>query len=111
MRMRPMIRGLLVAMAALNLWAPVQAVEYNPPEAVRYGIVQALEMDVNDIIIEGHRYSVSLTAHVEIGGTYGAYTMLEPGMRVEYHYYRYDDGRRVIFWLRELAPNEVLERA
>jgi len=88
-----------------------QGSQYNAPEVQRFGIVHEIDIANYEIIIEGYRYQVSQTAQVEIAGSYGAFTMLSPGMRVEFNYLRFDDGRKEIIRVRELMDGEVLERA
>jgi hypothetical protein len=105
------IRTLLGALILLFAAASVQAMQYDAPRVERRGVVQELNIGGYEIIISGHRYYVSQTAEVEIAGSFGAYTMLQPGMRVVFEYLRFDDGRREIFRLRELLPNEALEQA
>ena len=107
MLVRPLLGALLLLLAASS----VQAVQYDAPRVVRSGVVQELSIATYEIIISGHRYQVSQTAEVEIAGSFGAYTLLQPGMRVTFEYLRFDDGRREIFRVRELLPNEVLEQA
>ena len=105
------IRSLLGALILLLAASSVQAMQYDAPRVVRSGVVQELNISTYEIIISGHRYQVSQTAEVEIAGSFGAYTLLEPGMRVRFEYRRFKDGRREIFKVRELLPNEVLEQA
>ena len=98
--------GLWVAFASA-----VQGAQYNPPEVNRSGIIESIDFSNSEMVVEGNRYSVSWTVDVEIGGTYGAFTMLNPGMRIEFVYLRHEAGQRVVMSVRELLPNETLERA
>ena len=102
---------LLGTVLSLFLAVTAQGSQYNAPEARRFGIIHEIDIANYEIIIEGYRYQMSQTAEVEIAGTYGAFTMLSPGMRVEFNYLRFDDGRREIFRVRELMDGEILERA
>lgn len=102
---------LIGTMLSLFVAVAAQGSQYNAPEARRFGIIHEIDIAKYEMIIEGYRYQVSRTAEVEIAGSYGAFTMLTPGMRVEFNYLRYDDGRREIFRVRELMDGEVLERA
>jgi len=97
--------------AALMMPGVAQAAQYNAPEVIRSGEIESIDLAANSMIVEGHRYFVSQSAQVEIGGTYGAFTMLSTGMRISFQYRRYDDGRREIFSVRELLSNEYLEQA
>ena len=105
------IRSLLGALTLLLAASNVTAMQYDAPQVERRGVVQELNISTYEIIISGHRYQVSQTAEVEIAGSFGAYTLLQPGMRVVFEYLRFDDGRREILRMRELLPNEVLEQA
>ena len=51
-------------------------------------------------------YSVNPNVRVEINGTYGAFTMLEEGMLVEFTFLQFSDGRREINFMREVSEVE-----
>ena len=104
-------RYLLSVLAALALCSTAQAQQYNAPEVSRSGVIEFVDISANELIVEGNRYSMNPSAEVEIGGSYGAFTMLNSGMRIEFQYRRFDDGRREIFYVRELMSSESLERA
>ncbi len=104
-----MIKRMLIVLVASAVSLSVAAADYDPPVIERTGVVQELEPSVNDVVIYGERFTVSYTAEVEIGGTYGAYSMLRPEMRVLFRYQLYDDGRKVIVYLRELAASEPVD--
>jgi hypothetical protein len=104
-------RYLLSLLAVLTLSFTAHAQQYNAPEVSRSGVIEFVDMSANELIVEGNRYSMSSSAEVEIGGSYGAFTMLNSGMRIEFQYRRFDDGRREIFYVRELLSSESLEQA
>ena len=83
--------------------ANTYAQEHNAAEGMAEGEIQGLNFGESSLTIQGYEFFIEPQATVEIGGTYGAFTMLESGMMVEYSYRRYSDGRRVIFELRELV--------
>ncbi len=83
------------------------AQEYNAPEAEGEGEIQALDFGTYDTIINGTQYAVNPNVRVEIGGSYGAFTMLEEGMLVEFTFLQFSDGRREINFVREV--NQVEE--
>ena len=83
------------------------AQEYNAPEAEGEGEIQALDFGDYDTVINGTMYLVNPNVRVEINGTYGAFTMLEEGMLVEFTFLHYSDGRREINFMREV--NQVEE--
>ncbi len=84
------------------------AQEFAPAEGEAEGEIQSLDFGQSTLRIQGYEFLMDPSAEVEIGGTYGAFTMLQEGMQVEYRYRRYSDGRRVIFELRELLRDAVL---
>ena len=102
---------LLSLVAILMLSGVVQAAQYNAPEVDRVGTIQSMDLATNSMVVEGHRYFVIQAAQVEIAGSYGAFTLLSPGMRIAFKYLRYDDGRREIFAVRELLSSEFMEQA
>ena len=91
----------MVSMAAF-------ANDYAPAEVTREGIIDGVSLANSELTIMALRYGVSETAHIEIGGSYGALSMLSVGMRVAFTFNRYKDGRREIIKLRELAAHEEL---
>ena len=104
-------KSLLSLLAVLMLSGVAQAAQYNAPEVDRSGTIHSIDLATNSMVVEGHRYFVSQAAQVEIGGSYGAFTLLSPGMRIVFQYRRYDDGRREIFNVRELLSSEFMEQA
>ena len=77
-------------------------------ETMAEGLVQSLDMANSALVIQGMRYVVSPDVHVEIAGSYGAYTMLQPGMRVAYAYHIRDDGTREVYEVREIVEDREL---
>ena len=69
------------------------------------GQIHALDFESSMLLISGVTYYIALDAKVEIGGTYGAPTMLANGMNVRFTFRRYDDGKREIIELEELPDN------
>ena len=104
-----MIRRMLIALMVSTVSLSVAAADYDPPLLERTGLVQELIPALNDVVIYGERFTVSYSAEIEIGSSYGAYSMLRPEMRVFFRYQLYDDGRKVIVYLRELAASESVD--
>ena len=73
----------------------------------RQGTIHEVDYGTNTAIISGARYSVAIDAHVEIAGSYGAFTMLKEGMSVGFTFDRYADGVSVITEIKELPPGTV----
>jgi len=69
---------------------------------------QIHEVDNGDsmLLISGVTYYIAFDAKVQIGGSFGAPTMLAPGMNVRFTFHRYDDGKREITEIEEL-PDDV----
>ena len=106
------VRKYLLSMfAVVMLSLTAHAQQYNAPEVSRSGVIETVDLSTNELVVEGNRYSMNPAAEVEIGGSYGAFTMLNSGMRIEFQYRRFDNGRREIFYIRELLNNESLEQA
>jgi hypothetical protein len=75
------------------------------PVASDAGEVQSLDFSAGKLIIGGLRYHMEVGAKVEIGGSYGAFTMLEPGMRVRFDYLVVSPSERRIVLIQELPAN------
>ncbi|MEM7079469.1 MAG: hypothetical protein AAF513_12650 [Pseudomonadota bacterium] len=92
------VRKLLLsgcALLALSLSAVVHA-QYNAGEAEGAGVIRELNFSSNKMNVAGSEYSVSPTVAVEINGSYGAFTMLQTGMKIEFVYLVYSDGEKVM---------------
>jgi hypothetical protein len=83
-----------------------QAQQYNAPLANGEGEVQDLNFGANTMIISGYSYHVTDTTKIEIDGTFGAFTMLEKGMLIEFNFLRFDDGARRITEIFEVDEVE-----
>ncbi len=99
---------------ALWLLLPVVAAaqyEGNFPLAEGAGVIQELDFAAQTMVIDGMRYEVAVDVKVEIGGSYGAYTLLETGMNVYIEFLRISDEERRIVLVRELPtgvePDQV----
>jgi hypothetical protein len=71
----------------------------------RQGVIESVDLQANQVVIGGVRYNVAVDANVQIGGSYGAFTLLQPGMSVKILMRRdVADGKTDIIDLQELAP-------
>ena len=102
--MKSMLRIAVLVLTALS--SAVYAAE--PAEGQAEGEIHSLDFGASSLIIQGSEFFVEPTVEVEIAGTYGAFTMLQSGMMVEFWYRRYDDGRRVIYEIREIMGREAV---
>jgi hypothetical protein len=76
----------------------------------REGVIDTADFQANEIVISGVRYVVAVDANVEVGGSYGAYTLLTPGMNVRFLLRRYiESGEREIIDLEELPAGVMPE--
>lgn len=73
------------------------------------GVVRGLDFENNVAVIDGLSYFMPVDAQVEIRGTYGAFTLLERGMKVSFSYYRISDSRREIVKLVQLSDNRRMD--
>lgn len=72
------------------------------------GPVESLDIGKNSIVVGGVMYDVAPDANVRLGGSYGAFTLMTPGMNVKIMVKRYiDTGRREIIDIEELPPGVV----
>ena len=83
------------------------AVEYNPPEDRIEGEIHKLDFAGQTLRLQALDFSISPDVRVEIGGDYGAFTLLEVGMAVEMRFWHYADGRREVFEIKQLAASRV----
>jgi hypothetical protein len=94
--------GRSLVLAAAIVVAPLAAADDFRIES-RQGVIDTADFQANQIVISGVRYDVAADANVEIGGSYGAYTLLTPGMNVQFLLRRYiESGERQIIDLKEL---------
>lgn len=98
------VGGLLLAGAILV--APIAgAAEDDFRIESRQGPVESADYSKNSMVVGGVSYDVAADASVELGGSYGAFTMITPGMNVEILIRRYiDTGRREVIDVKELPP-------
>ena len=94
---------ILTSLSLFLLATFVAAQPFDVPLGERQGIIQELDFSRNSAIISGFQYDVSLTAKVEINGSYGAFTLLNEGMKVVFTYRQFETGRREITEMRQVA--------
>lgn len=97
-------RGLLLA-GAILIPPIAAAAEDDFRIESRQGPVESADYSKNTMVVGGVSYDVAADANVELGGSYGAFTMVTSGMNVQILIRRYiDTGRREIIDVKELAP-------
>lgn len=96
----------LVAGAALigaATLAPIASADDDFQILSRQGVIDSIDVAANQVVIGGVRYAVAVDANVEIGGSYGAFTLLQPGMAVQILTRRFvESGAQDIIDLKEL---------
>lgn len=110
-----MIRVLATLLLALTFGLAAHAATRAPgasfPTASELGVVQELDFNRSEMIVSGNRYSVAIDANVEIGGSYGAFTMLQPGMKIRFSFLVISPSEREIVEIKEIPPNAAMEQA
>ncbi len=87
---------LAVAAALLLATAGAAHSQQALPVAEGQGVIQALDFEKYTVLVSGSQFDVSQTVHVEIAGSYGAFTMLKTGMKVRFNFLLHPGGRREI---------------
>ena len=91
---------------AFSMQAESGAIEVVESE----GVVQSLNFENNTVEIDGLSYTVAVDAKVEIRGTYGAFTLLEQGMKLAFSYRRFNGTHREIVTITQLSDNRELDQ-
>jgi hypothetical protein len=103
--------GLPIQVLAQAEFEPEDELDYpsNFPQRVSYGVIQSLDFGQSMMVVDGNRYRVAADVNVEIGGTYGAFTMLQTGMRIRLEYLVVSPSSREIIDIREMPPGFDIE--
>ena len=97
----------LGVIAGTQAWA--QTANDLATQVQERGVIQALRLESNELVIDGVVFRVAYDARVEIRGSYGAFSMLQTGMKVEFSYRDFDIDTREIFELEQLPDNTEME--
>ena len=105
-------RGLLwmLLAAGLCLHAGGATADGRYPVASRSGVIEGLDFSASTMIVSGYRYRVPVDVQVEIAGSYGAFTMLRPGMRIRFDYLVVSPSERRMVLIQELPAHVKLEQ-
>lgn len=104
---RNMLSGLLLFWFVLM--PASAATPWNYPERQTVGTIQDVELSESNLIVDGMRYGVAIDAHVEINGSYGAFTMLKTGMKIDFTYKVISESERLIVRIREIPSEYRIE--
>ena len=100
---------LTLALLGSLSWISMAAAQ-DVPVIQEEGEIQEIDIPNNNLVIDGVVYSVALDAKVEIGGSYGAFTLLQPGMKADFSYRMFDRNTREIFELSQLPDSTPLQQ-
>ncbi len=107
--------GRLLCMGSLllSLCTPSIASEprLNAPAVEAQGIVERLDFGSQRISISGRSYVAAPELRVEIDGSFGAFTLLEPGMKVRLSYRHGDQGQRELLQVATLPADYPLDES
>ena len=101
------LKSICIGVALALAGAAATAEESSVGEAEGDGLIRGLDFASNSLVVGGHEYSVGVGTKVEIDGTFGAFTMLEPGMQTTFEYNNKPDGRREIVLLKAYSDSYV----
>ncbi|MCZ6640255.1 MAG: hypothetical protein O7G86_04105 [Gammaproteobacteria bacterium] len=80
-------------------------------ERQKAGIIETVEVNSSGLIVDGIRYRVAIDAQIEIGGSFGAFTMLQAGMKIQFTYKDLSDTRREIVRIEQIPSHFRVEEA
>lgn len=107
------IRALLAGILLL-LSGAASAASISPelaPEDEMTGTIQSLDFGANTMIFEGIRFQMAPELTVEVRGSHGAFTMLQPGMKAQVIFRVVSASERHAISIVQLPDNAVLEGA
>jgi hypothetical protein len=78
------------------------------PEDEMEGTIQALDFSAGTMIFQGLRFQMAPELTVQIRGSYGAFTMLEPGMKAIVTFRVVSASERHAIRIEQLPDNTVL---
>ncbi len=105
---KQLVRGLMLAGAMLI--APLVLADDFRIES-KQGSVESVDYAASKIVVGGVSYDIAPDANVQLGGSYGAFTMITPGMNVSIIVQRFiESGHRQIIEVNELPPGVVPEQ-
>ena len=97
--------AILLTLGALT----VQAQEF--PMSESQGTIDSIDLGKRVVVISGYRYRPGYDLNVEIAGSYGAFTMLQPGMKVRIAYRVKSGTERELVSVQEMPRNAPIDEA
>lgn len=107
-----MIRLLMASLWTMGVLWSASAIAQDAgqyPLAESAGVIQELDFGGNAMVIDGMSYHVATDVQVQIGGSHGAFTMLQPDMRVYFEFLQISPRARRITVIRELPDGVALD--
>ncbi|MEM8766846.1 MAG: hypothetical protein AAGE43_05350 [Pseudomonadota bacterium] len=101
---------LLVALPGLADQARAQNADLAPMQKMD-GVIQDLDFASNSMVFEGVRIHMAPDLVVEIRGSYGAFTMLQKGMKAVVTYRVVSESHREAVRIEQLPDNVEIEGA
>ena len=80
-------------------------------EKTKTGTIQELNFADGSMIVDGYRYYSVPDTRVEIAGSYGAFTMLQVGMKVQIVYRLVSAVRRDVVEITQIPDGFMIEAA
>jgi len=101
---------LVLTLVLGSLAVTASASDLKAPLRTKVGIIQKIDLADSTMIVEGMLYRVAIDVHVEINGSYGAFSMLETGMQIEYTYEVHSDTERTIVEIQQIPASFSIDR-
>lgn len=103
--MRALIVSLCFAIGLLG--SPLGSAQFADVKGL--GQIESIDIPANTLMISGFTYRVAIDARVEINGTFGAFTLLQPGMKVRFSFRNLSRTEREISSVEQLPNSTVIE--
>ena len=110
-RLKTLMASLLMLVPlAFASGASAQDADLAPVKSME-GVIQELSFGENSMVFEGVKIHMAPDLVVEIRGSYGAFTMLQEGMKALVTYRVLSESRREAVRIEQLPDNRELEGA
>lgn len=103
------LAGILLLLSGAVFAASI-ALELAPEDEMA-GTIQSLDFGANTMIFEGIRFRMAPELTVQIRGSHGAFTMLQPGMKAVVTFRIVSATERHAISIVQLPDNAVLEQS
>lgn len=107
--MNRIVTFVLAGVLLLGCFQAAHAAGFVKPERTGTGTIQELDFGRNSMVLGGNIYRAATDIRVEIRGSFGAFTMLQTGMKVQILYRVISPTEREVTEIKQLPDNTVLE--